>query len=330
MADLATFTATVGTPVVLAAAADVYNAFPGVVRCANGDLLAGWRRSGGHTAGGPAVFRRSVDNGLTWGSETSQLDGYAITYGTVTLSVTTDGTVFMAGWLRATPEVAVIHRSTGHGVTFGPSVTIDHGFTGPAVIEGPVVEAANGDLLVAVWGRNTEDAANRTSVKVLRSTDGGATFASPVTLANGPVSGRYWNEAGIYVLADGSVDCVIREETAPVQLWVARSRDGGVTFSSVSALHGWGTGKWSGAPKPTHTGGIDAVVWVARDVSAADAAHLIATRGLHYRSQLLDPGKMMYGQVCPIDADTIGAVYALEVSSVKSDVYFVPVDVAVT
>lgn len=307
----ASLSAALGSPVTLSANGQ-HNAFPGLVRCANGDLLAGWRRSGGHATEGHAYLSRSTDNGATWGTEYRPLLAYAPDYGTVTLARLSDDRIVLSAWIGDTPQ-ARIHYSSDHGATFGASVPIAHGFTFQSVIEGPVVESANGHLLTAVWGRNTEDNPLRCSVKVVRSTDGGATFGQPVELANGPAFNRFWNEAALTVLPDGEVLCIIREETAPVTLWVCRSKDSGATWSAPTALHGHPTGRWSGAPKPTWLPELGVFIWVARQTQEGNASYLMASQnGRHFRVAPLDPGYMVYGQVCPLGGTTVGIVYANE------------------
>lgn len=304
-------TATVDSTVTLVDDAK-YNAFPGLVRCANGDLLAGWRAADAHTTGGRLWMRRSADNGATW-QPAYQPDSSVNNFGTCSLSLLGDGRVALASWRDSVPQVPVARFSTDHGATFGPNATISHGLTSQAILECPIVEHPNGTLFAPIWGYSAPEPSNRGSVKVLRSTDGGATFADAKLLGHGPSDGRWYNETGLAVLPNGRMFAYIREQTGTGFRFQSWSFDAGRTWTKVRPLHS--TRLFSGAAKGVWLRRHRLWMAVLRGVSdQANSTMLVATRDGHhwpYAGPVQSGSEMLYGQVCELPDGRLGVVHAV-------------------
>jgi hypothetical protein len=321
---------TLGTPVAIAVDTGDYNAFPGITTCANGDLLIAWRLGSGHTGSGVVTTRRSTDNGATWATAVSTVETIA---GSATLSTLSDGRVVMAGWRNTTPQVPYIRFSSDHGVTFGDSSTLTHDLADQCIIEGPVVEFG-GELLVAVWGKRSGET-DRT-VQVLTSTDDGATFGSPVTIADPLLyPGEDFNETGLLALPDRCV-ATIREG-----LWYAHK----YRQRGWSAPHAYAMRAWDGAPKTYYwpDQALGATILRGGSIGAdgdfsGDGWLLLTQTGWRWRHVAklhdgTDDGRSMYGQACRIDADTLGLVYSIEIgdpSNGRADLYFRTATVTIT
>lgn len=327
---------TLGDIVTIAEDDGYYNSFPGITQCANGDLLLGWRRGTGHTGAGTLVTSRSTDNGATWSAFVATPETIA---GTATLSTMSDGRVCLATWRRpagvAEGEYPAIRFSSDHGVTWFSAVSITHDLPQICALEGPVVEWA-GKMWVAVWGQRLDDGVR--SVQILTSTDNGASFVVDATIADGVLyPDDDFNETGLLPLRDRLV-AVIRE--GPKYCHKYRQRPWSVPQDTYRRR------AWGGAPKTywwpdqqlgiiIHRGGSTGV---GGDMTG-DAWMFLTQRGWRWWpvAKLSDgavDGKMMYGQACRIDAETLGVVYAIEdpagPGAGRADVYFRTATVAVT
>lgn len=304
-----------------AGSSGVHNAFGGATVCANGDVLTCWRRSTGHAGRGPLLFRRSSDNGATFDAEYSPMSGASELLRGGSLSTMSDGSVALVTGTSLEPIVAF---SSDDGATFS-TATVTHGFSYGAVMESQVVEALNGDLLIAGYGRDTDDASNRWTSFILRSTDGGETFGSRVDLAVGPSRGLYFNETGLAV-TPGRLFAFIREDTN-FAVWVCVSRDHGLTWSTLDRLHGAANSSLGGAPKILNAGGK--MWWLARSLADSSNSHVVRMDPPlpHWDSALLGSGLSVYGQVVELSGGSMGAIYSTEPSTDNASAYFATFDV---
>lgn len=121
--------------------------------------------------------------------------------------------------------------STDDGATWGSAVALTHSFTSFGGIESPVVELDNGDLLAPLFGKDTGDTYQ--SVRLSKSTDGGASWAHYVDVVDGDTFGRNMQEPNILRLDNGDLFMMIRSDGSPDQIYSTTSTDDGATWSSM-------------------------------------------------------------------------------------------------
>jgi hypothetical protein len=222
-------------------------------------VYAVWGRLGA-AGGGPATFARTIDGGATWEPARTIYDpgpaaqtlGSVIAVvaagparGTVVVFTTRLGAV--GGTLTAQLELI---RSTDRGVTWSAPIAVSSilsiGAADPqtrlAVRDGAglaqVAAAPNGDLY-AVWQDARFSSGQVDGVALSRSTDGGLTWSAPVQV-NAVRTTQAFTPT-VHVRADGTVGVTyfdFRSDTSdagtlPTELWLARSTDGGATWSET-------------------------------------------------------------------------------------------------
>jgi len=162
-------------------------------------------------------------------------------------------------------------KSTDNGNTWGSPIMVGTSFTSTTAVSGPVVELANGDLIMAVYGRNVNDP-NYYSVHSLKSTDGGNTWGSEATIGNGIADSLYYAEPNLVLLPNGNLLALIRDVTTGSKIYSSISTDSGATWSAPTvAFNG------TGAPRVIllHSGNLLAVY---RSYGGANS-----TKGVAYR-----------------------------------------------
>jgi hypothetical protein len=208
--------------------------------------------------GGPTFFARTVDGGNTWEAARAIYNPGAAsqTLGNQVVTMP-DGTVinlfaqFDPGPNSTTLVSLRIIKSADKGATWsGPikvadltalgtrdpqnsSATVRDGATLPAVSVAP-----SGDVYV-VWQDVRGGGGGVDGILLTRSTDGGNTWSSPVRVNSTPAVAAF--TPSVHVRADGTVGVTyfdFRSNTAdPATLftdkWLARSSDGGATWSEV-------------------------------------------------------------------------------------------------
>lgn len=222
--------------------------FPGLTRRSDGTLVAVYYESHKHDPSGGVsgriMQRRSGNRGWDWGLP-SEVYAHATkdTRGT-TIFTTSAGTLLCAGFTDdgGTDIDVFVVRSTDGGVSWSSPITPAHGFTLWSGAEASFVQLSNGHLLMTCYGRLT--AGTFSITKTVLSTDDGATWGSPVTIADGPGSSKQWNEASIVKISGTypteTLLAIIRNDTDN-RLDKASSTDSGATWGAVSsALTGLG------------------------------------------------------------------------------------------
>ncbi len=207
--------------------------------------------------GGPAMLARSVDGGATWSPAAPIFDpgASAQTIGNVP-AVLPDGTVvdlftridFAPNGTQAS-QLAVI-TSSDHGATWSApkkvadllSVGTRDPKTGAAVRDAGILAELAVDgagTLVVVWQDARFSGGARDAVALSRSSDGGATWSAPVAINGSPSAAAF--DPFVTVRADGVVGVIyddFRDDasngaTLPTDGWLARSSDGGQTWTET-------------------------------------------------------------------------------------------------
>lgn len=296
-----------------------HNAFPGLALCADGSLLAVWRKADAHgyAPGSSTMAARSIDLGVTWSApwtiyhEPTEDTGLSMV---VTLA---SGRLACMGQIKesATAFFAEVMFSDDHGDTWGPTVRVPFTFTGWTFAAGNLVELADGTLVIVGYGHDGQTLPTGeviTSTRTMRSTDGGYSWGDEATVIDGPTWGRPFNEASIGILADGTLLAIVRcEEPGYKRIWRATSADGGLTWTNVTArFPGWGRPAWL----RTTSGGI-----VLSYRRSAGHHHVYRTSwdgGLTWTPEALlagqTPWQSVYSQMVEVAPGVVAMVYADE------------------
>ncbi len=208
--------------------------------------------------GGPAMFSRSVDGGVTWSPAVPIADPGASsqTIGNV-IVVLPDGTVvdlfttidFRADGTTADTTLDVV-RSTDHGATWSAPIKVadvfavgtfdpvTHAAIRDAAVLGEIAVDRLGDLVV-VWQDARFSNGAHDAVAFARSTDGGRNWSAPVAI-NGAAGAAAFVPV-VTVRGDGVIGVMyddLRDDTPDAatlwtDVWLARSADGGRTWSEA-------------------------------------------------------------------------------------------------
>lgn len=225
-----------------------YQAFPGLCRLKNGDLLcvfyAGWghvSRPGPQGAtGGAIALCRSSDEGKTWSDATIVLDTswddrdpavWECDDGTVVVSAVS------VDWTQAKPGTkgwcyAFLAMSSDGGKTFSAADELHIGTDRDITVWTEPRRLANGDWLWPVYRNHYTE----TTTGFLRSTDGGKTWGEINYLD--PAS-KSTDEPDICQFPDGTLFCAMRPTSQP-HMWGSFSRDHGRTWSPLEPLPFYG------------------------------------------------------------------------------------------
>ena len=217
--------------------------FPGLCVSQTGELMVAWRSSANHHPDAAAVIkaRWSTDGGKTWGTEATVYDPTPDPRD-VTLSRLADGRIALTAfhYVDANNYQTHVAFSSDHGRTFGAPVAITSTTASRVnACSGPVVEAANGDLLLAIYG--DASSSDMQSAIVVKSTNGGTTWTEVAVIASGPGSagdaygpestGGFY-EPFLHRLNDDTILAAVRHDREKV--WFAHSTDNGATWSTIT------------------------------------------------------------------------------------------------
>ena len=221
----------------------VYECFPDVVRMPSGRLVVMYRESDWHVAReySRIVVRLSDDEGQTWSdllvvaagphaAEVKREEYWS--YNCPRMRVLNDGRLLaVCDWIghlgeHVTGEYGPVNYlwwSEDDGETWSQRQE-----TGvPGICPDKPCQLADGTLLIVTQWRNA--ATDKWAVFVHRSTDGGATWQGPVTIAD---DGQYNHDEGsLLLLPDGRLICYMREDSQQnYPGFKCFSGDGGLTW----------------------------------------------------------------------------------------------------
>jgi hypothetical protein len=193
------------------------------------DVYALWQEivfSGG-THGGEIFFARSTDDGATWsapanlsrsinGDGKGRVDARRWDNGSLDLAVAGDGALY-AAWTEYDGPLWLA-RSTDRGAAWTAPVLVDAGAPHPA--RAPAL-AVSRDTVYLAW---TVGETTTADVRLARSTDAGASFASPVIVAQ---TAGYSDAPALAIDPHGTLHVVFGEHP---DVRYTRSRDGGARF----------------------------------------------------------------------------------------------------
>jgi PKD domain-containing protein/K319-like protein len=201
---------------------------PQMVVGPTGNLYLAWEDD--FASGSDISFSRSLDHGLTFSGTTSLSHGVGNSTG-VQLNVDATGNL-NAVWSNDSPGNFDIFftRSTNGGLNFSAPANISKslGFSSNALL---ATDSA-GNISV-IWTDNTPPA-SATDIFYTRSSDGGASFSSPINISNNP---GFSSDPWLAVDSLGNVS-VVWDDTTPgnEEILFSRSADSGATFSAVQNL----------------------------------------------------------------------------------------------
>lgn len=170
------------------------------------------------------VYRRSSDGGLTW-QDPIQISHRLGSVGPPRVLHTTSGQVLIT-WTERTSHQVYVRVSTNGGVSFARARLL-----ATTTSEGQPTLASGAGVIYAAYFSAT------LTVQLRRSTDGGSTWSTPVTIATDAFNSRLGLAAnGSTVLLGWIAKGRSHEEFADEWTAVRRSTDKGVHWGSVVAL----------------------------------------------------------------------------------------------
>ena len=231
-----------------------YNAWPTIERMSDGRLIIVYTSGAGHNSdnSGNAVGKIGVENkdgSITWGTEFTVYNHATLGVNVYGIFRTVTGRLIASlvrvDYTSRPSAVSGIVYSDDNGATWSAWVDTGtaSGFAQESISAGGAVQLGNGDLLIPIEGTDSGTLANR-SVKIIRSSDDGLTWGSPVTLIAYATYSRAHYETRLLVLPDESVLAFHRVEDGVFTPYLQLSTDGGGTWGTPYA----GPTETSGAP----------------------------------------------------------------------------------
>lgn len=222
----------------------LHNGFPGITETTGGTLLLVYRAAATHAPSkGVIIQKTSGDGGATW-SAGGTIASHAtndVREPQVTRLVSGDIALVYSQYSASATYLAgdqvYISKSSDNGGTWGTAVNIPTDFTDYSYTSAPVVELPNGDLILPVYGEDTGD--SYFSTRVVRSTDGGDTWANIAVVGDGQADSRHYSEPNIVLLTNGNLLCLMRSDTPNQnagQFYAAWSTNGGDTWTAPAAV----------------------------------------------------------------------------------------------
>jgi sialidase-1 len=296
-----------------------HNAFPGVARMANGNLIVVYRKGSDHSGSqdGNLIYRTSADNGATWSTETTFYNHATLDARDPEVTVLADGTVIVLFFLHTEAtglgDVYVI-RSTDNGAAWGTPVALGSSFTSYEFCSAKVVELTDGTLIAPLYGNTGGDY----TAYLMKSSDGGDTWGTQTTIATG--SSRSWVEPYMILLASGVLHCLIRTDENTI--YRSTSSDSGATWSAAASA-------FTGNGRPSHIETpCGALIYVGRPSGVGDPEYRTSTdKGATWSAAtVLDTtgDNMVYASMVAPTYRTVLCVYGVESPSptyTESDIY---------
>ncbi len=228
-----------------------YQAFPGLCRLDNGDLLsiyyAGWGHvsrpegDGTRSTGGAIAMSRSTDGGKTWGASQIVMDTIYDDRDPAVWQAD-DGSVMIstiaADWPSLQPPYdnwcrIYTARSTDGGQTFSQPTEVKVGTKSEFTAWTEPRRLANGDWLWPVYRNHNAS----TTTAMLRSKDDGLSWSNVPEYVD--ANSQITDEPDICQFPDGTLFCAMRPGSgnSMLQSW---SHDNGATWSAIEPLPFYG------------------------------------------------------------------------------------------
>ena len=222
------------------------NGFGNIVVLANNDLITVYRKGTTHSSDkGKIVMKKSTNLGGTWSAESTVYEDATYDSRDPCISLLSNETLIVSFFkydhVGAAGLVDGVHviKSTDSGANWGTPIQLNSAFTKECDCSSPVIELANGHLLLGLYGSDIGDTYD--SATCMKSTDGGDTWGSEVTIGDGQADSRYYGEPNLVLLNTADVLAVIRCPTNDHQ-YISNSVDSGATWSApVSKFIGSGS-----------------------------------------------------------------------------------------
>jgi hypothetical protein len=225
-----------------------YQAFPGLCRTREGDLLAVFYAGWGHVSrpepsrpkGGSIALSRSTDGGKTWSAAQIVLDT-PLDDRDPAVWQCDDGALVISAvsvdWPRCQPPYenwchTYLVRSRDQGQHWSEPEELKIGDKGNYTVWTEPRRLANGDWLWPVYLNQNA----KTTTAMMRSTDGGHTWGEPRPIDATSVS---TDEPDLCQFPDGTLFCAMRPG-AESFMWQSWSRDNGSTWTRPSPLPFYG------------------------------------------------------------------------------------------
>jgi hypothetical protein len=209
-----------------------HHAFPHVVSCANGDLLAAWRVSSGHRIPDGTIWTsRSSDGGRRWTAPRETVRGPHDSRDPC-LATLTDGRLSLSWFgFDGTRSTGVhVSISVDDGASFPQDVVLPEVWSRWTAVSAPVVPLPDGILVLPVYGR---DGTRSTELAILASSDAGRSWTLRSRIS--PVSRVIGGLSEPWIVADEhGLTCFVRTESHTTLAY--RSSDEGNTWASPVRL----------------------------------------------------------------------------------------------
>jgi hypothetical protein len=214
-----------------------HDAFPTLMRAADGTIWLGVRHGSNHVAARDGVLRvsTSADSGKTFSAPTTFLAESGVDFRDPSFSLIR-GEVWTS-WFTGSNALAAEGAWVQRGA--GMIGRIDN--LGYAAIAAPVRELPDGSIGAVYYGHPTpKNLAERDSIWLARSVDGGATWTHSL-IADGPSSGRDYQEP--WLVVRGNQLIVTHRYGSWDSIGITFSNDLGQTWSPPRKLFGNATGR---------------------------------------------------------------------------------------
>lgn len=221
-----------------------HNSFPSIVAVSDSTLLAFFRRATHHnqSGAGKISYCKSTSGGASWAAPVDILTpGASENWQEAIALRLSSGRILL--FATRTPDTDGVNDleddwvtySDDDGATWSTAAQITAtSFTEMTRLACPV-EAANGDILLPVYGLDTSD--TNYTVRLLKSTDDGATWTEIATIADGEADSRSYTETGLAYY--GSTLVAIVRLATTTGWWRFTSADDGATWSSGTSIASW-------------------------------------------------------------------------------------------
>ena len=209
--------------------------FPSVAKLRDGRLLVAYYDSPDHVSPlGRISMVQSRDEGLTWSAPRVIVDT-PLDDRDPSLMVTRDGRLLLSYFARnsvtKTSRVFVT-RSDDDGATWSEPVNVETSLDDSGT-SSKIVEAANGDLLIPIYG-SAEGTVNSRAT-IVRSRDGARTWPLRHEVGVAAAAGMNFSEPGLAVAGERML-LLTRTDRKDELAYAVWSGDGGVTWSEPSPV----------------------------------------------------------------------------------------------